>query len=57
MRQKRCRGAGIAASMGSVGNCLDNATCESFSASLECELIGRGRWRTHSEASIAVFDS
>ena len=56
MRRKRCRGAGIAASMGSVGDCFDNAMCESFSASLECELISRGRWRTHGEARIAVFD-
>ena len=25
--------------MGSVGDCYDNALCESFFASLECELI------------------
>jgi putative transposase len=29
---------------------------ESFFASLECELIDRGRWRTHTEARMAVFD-
>ena len=53
---RRCREAGIAASMGSVGDCFDNAMCESFFASLECELIDRSRWRTHSEARMAVFD-
>ena len=53
---RRCREAGIAASMGSVGDCFDNAMCESFFASLECELIDRSRWRTHVEARMAVFD-
>jgi putative transposase len=53
---RRCREAGIAASMGSVGDCFDNAMCESFFASLECELIDRSHWRTHSDARMAVFD-
>jgi putative transposase len=53
---RRCREAGIAASMGSVGDCFDNAMCESFFASLECELIDRSRWRTYTEARMAVFD-
>lgn len=42
--------------MGSVGHCFDNAKCESFFASLECELIDRSRWRTHTEANMAVLD-
>ena len=29
--------------MGSVGDCYDNALCESFFATLECELIDRER--------------
>jgi putative transposase len=29
---------------------------ESFFASLECELIDRSCWRTHTEARMAVFD-
>jgi putative transposase len=53
---RRCREAGSAASMGSVGDCFDNALAESFFASLECELIDRSRWRTHTEARMAVFD-
>jgi len=42
--------------MGSVGDCFANAMCESFFASLECELIDRSHWRTHSDAGMAVFD-
>ena len=53
---RRCRDAGITASMGTVGDCFDNAMCESFFASLECELIDRNRRRTHTEARMAVFD-
>ena len=53
---RRCRQAGIAVSMGSVGDCFDNALAESFFATLECELIDRSRWRTHTEARMAVFD-
>jgi putative transposase len=53
---RRCRQGGIAVSMGSVGDCYDNALAESFFATLECELIVRSRWRTRSEARMAVFD-
>ena len=38
---RRCREAGIAISMGSVGDCYDNALAESFFATLECELVDR----------------
>ena len=51
-----CRDAGITRSMGSIGDCYDNALAESFFATLECELIDRCRWHTHSEAQMAVFD-
>lgn len=53
---RRCREAGIARSMGSVGDCFDNALAETFFATLECELVARSRWRTHAEARMAVFD-
>jgi putative transposase len=42
--------------MGSVGDCYDNALCESFFATLECEIIDRTRWETHSRARLDVFD-
>ena len=51
---KRCREAGIVQSMGSPGNPLDNAMCESFFASLECELIARTRFYTRPEAHAAI---
>lgn len=52
----RCREAGVRPSMGSVGDCYDNAMCESFFATLECELFDRTRFRDHDEARIAIFD-
>ncbi len=52
----RCREAGVQPSMGSVGDCYDNAMAESFFATLECELLDRVRFRTQSEATIAIFD-
>ena len=53
---QRCREAGIAVSMGSVGDAYDNAMAESFFASLETELIDRSSWRTRADARLAVFD-
>lgn len=52
----RCRQAGVRPSMGSVGDCFDNAMCESFFATLECELLDRCSFKTQAEARIAVFD-
>ena len=43
-------------SMGSVGDCYDNAMCESFFATLECELLDRVTLRTPVAARTAVFD-
>jgi putative transposase len=43
--------------VGSVGDCYDNAVTESFFATLECELLHRGRFRTRTQARLAVFDS
>ena len=52
----RCRQAGVRPSMGSVGDAYDNAMCESFFATLECELLDRVRLRTPEEAEMAVFE-
>ena len=52
----RCKEAGVRPSMGSVGDAYDNAMCESFFGTLECELLDRRRFRTQAEARIAVFD-
>ena len=50
-----CRKAGVRPSMGSVGDAYDKAMCESFFATLECELLARSRFKTQAEARSAVF--
>jgi putative transposase len=52
---RRCREAHVRPSMGTVGDCFDNAMCESFFATLECELLDRKTFRTQVEARMAVF--
>lgn len=53
---KRCREMDVRPSMGSVGDCFDNAMCESFFATLECELLDRHRFHTHAEGRMILFD-
>jgi putative transposase len=53
---ERCRAIGIRCSMGSVGDCYDNAMAESFFATLECELLARRTFSTHEEARSALFE-
>jgi putative transposase len=52
----RCQEAGVRPSMGSVGDAYDNAMCESFFATLECELLERRSFRSHAEARMALFE-
>mgnify|MGYP005844527153 CR=1 FL=1 len=40
---------------GSVGDCFDNALCESFFATLECDLLDRETFRSPAEARQEVF--
>jgi putative transposase len=51
----RCRELGITRSMGSVGDCFDNAMMESFFSSLEAEVLDRYRFRTREEARGEIF--
>jgi putative transposase len=51
----RCEEAGVRPSMGSVGDAYDNAMCESFFATLECELLDRRRFVSQAEARMACF--
>ena len=53
---KRCQEAAVRPSMGSVGDCFDNAMAESFFATLECELLGRHSFPTPRAARLAVFE-
>jgi len=52
---KRCKEAGVRPSMGSVGDAYDNAMCESFFATLECELLDKRRFTSQAEARMACF--
>lgn len=51
----RCATLGVRPSRGTVGDCYDNALCESFFATLECELLDRRTFRSHAEARTAIF--
>jgi putative transposase len=53
---RRLRAAGLVASMGTVGDALDNAVAESFFATLECELLDRYDWPSRQALRTAVFD-
>jgi putative transposase len=53
---ERCREIGIHRSMGSKGDCFDNAVAESFFATLEKDLLRRHSFPTRQEARTAVFD-
>ena len=52
---ERCQTLGVRPSRGTVGDCYDNALCESFFATLECELLDRRTFRSHAEARTAIF--
>jgi len=52
----RCKRAGVRPSMGSVGDAYDNALCESFFATLECELIDQERFTNQAQARMAIFE-
>jgi putative transposase len=53
---QECSKAGIARSMGSRGDCWDNAVAESFFATLKKELIHREAWPNRDALRTAVFD-
>jgi transposase InsO family protein len=52
---KRCREAGVQPSMGTAGDCFDNAMCESFFGTLEAELLMREHFDTHAQARCEIF--
>ena len=53
---QRCQSVGIRCSMGSVGDCYDNAMAESFFATLECELLATQPFPTQLAARSALFE-
>jgi putative transposase len=53
---QRCEEVGIDISMGSIGDCFDNAVCESFHSTLKRERINRRPWPTRAELRTATFE-
>lgn len=53
---ERARASGLLPSMGSVGDCFDNALMESFWGRMQTELLNRRRWNTRLEPANAIFE-
>lgn len=53
---QRLQAAAVLPSMGSVGDCFDNAVAESFFATLKAELLHRQIWPTRAAARLAIFE-
>jgi putative transposase len=53
---QRLRAAGLLASMGTVGDCYDNAMMESFWGTLQLELLDTKEWQTREELANATFE-
>jgi transposase InsO family protein len=53
---QRAKDSGLVPSMGSVGDCYDNAMIEAFWSRMQVELLDRHRWRTRVELANAIFE-
>jgi putative transposase len=53
---KRLRDTGILPSMGTIGDCYDNATMESFWGTIQLELLDRNNWKTRDDLANAIFE-
>jgi putative transposase len=53
---QRLRAAGLLASMGTVGDCYDNAMMESFWGTLQLEVLDQNTWKTRDELANAIFE-
>jgi putative transposase len=53
---KRLRDAGLLGSMGTVGDCYDNAMMESFWHTMQLELLDTRTWNTREELANAIFE-
>ena len=53
---RRAVHSGLLPSMGSVGDCYDNAMVESFWSRVHVELLDRQRWGTRIELASAIFE-
>ncbi len=53
---KRLRDSGLLGSMGTIGDCYDNALMESFWGTMQLELLDRTAWETRQQLSNAIFE-
>ena len=53
---QRIRDAGLAHSLGTIGDAFDNAVVESFWGRMQTELLNRRKWKTRIELSTEIFD-
>jgi putative transposase len=53
---QRLQKAGLLASMGTVGDCYDNAMMESFWGTMQLELLDSKVWQTREELANAIFE-
>ena len=53
---QRAIDSGLVPSMGSVGDCYDNAMIESFWSRMQVELLDRKRWNTRIELANAIYE-
>jgi putative transposase len=53
---KRLRDAGMLGSMGTVGDCYDNAMMESFWHTMQLELLDTRTWNSREELANAIFE-
>lgn len=53
---QRLRAAGLLPSMGSIGDCYDNAMMESFWGTLQLEVLDTRTWETRDELANAIFE-
>ena len=53
---ERARQSGLVPSMGSVGDCYDNALIEAFWSRMQVELLNSRRWKTRVELANAIFE-
>jgi putative transposase len=53
---KRLRESGLLGSMGTIGDCYDNAMMESFWGSMQIELLDTCKWQTRGELASAMFE-
>ena len=53
---ERARQSGLVPSIGSIGDCYDNAMIEAFWSRMQVELLNTRRWRTRIELANAIFE-